>query len=193
MAKSKRTVKKHIYVLQVQRRCWEGEGRPTKARQPTGRDRTVLAARQHRRPRSAGARQRVHERRCCRNQWRPQHQPPSGSARKRQRWQAEAYHCAVRSTGYADGFLRSKKKLKGHAAYNGVFLSEQLSPMRAKLLHAVKNDADTARTWTIDGKIFCTKGADPDGKRYVLTSPDDLFKQFGWGEDKLKKSGLFVD
>ena len=96
------------------------------------------------------------------------------------------------------GILRSKKKPKGHAAYNGVFLSEQLSPMRAKLLHEVKNDADkndadTARTWTIDGKIFCTKRADPDGKRYVLTSPDDLFKQFGWGEDKLKKSGLFVD
>ena len=68
------------------------------------------------------------------------------------------------------GILRSKKKIKGHAAYNGVFVSEQLSPMRAKLLHAVKNDADTARTWTIDGKIFCTKRADPDGKRYVLTS-----------------------
>ena len=42
-----------------------------------------------------------------------------------------------------------------------------------------------ARTWTIDGKIFCTKRADPDGKRYVLTSPDDMFKQFGWGQDKL--------
>ena len=91
------------------------------------------------------------------------------------------------------GILRSKKKLKGNPAYNGVFLSEQLSPMRAKLLHAVKNDADTAWTWTIDGKIFCTKRADPDGKRYVLTSPDDLFKQLGWGEDKLKQSGLFVD
>ena len=91
------------------------------------------------------------------------------------------------------GILRSKKKLKGHAAYNGVFVSEQLSPVRAKLLHAVKNDADTARTWTIDGKIFCTKRADPDGKRYVLTSPDDLFKQLGWGQDKLKKSGLFFD
>ena len=89
--------------------------------------------------------------------------------------------------------LRSKKKLKGHAAYNGMFLSKQLSPVRTKLLYAVKNDADTAWTWTIDGKIFCTKRADPDGKRYVLTSPDDLFKQLGWGEDKLKKSGLFVD
>ena len=50
-----------------------------------------------------------------------------------------------------------------------------------------------ASTWTIDGKIFCTKRADPDGKRNVLTCPDDLFKQLGWGEDKLKKSGLFVD
>ena len=28
--------------------------------------------------------------------------------------------------------LRSKKKLKGHAAYNGVFVSERLSPMRAE-------------------------------------------------------------
>ena len=91
------------------------------------------------------------------------------------------------------GFLRNKKKLKGHTVYNGVFLGEQLSPMRAKLLHAVKNDEDTARTWTIDAKIFCTKRADPDGKRYVLTSPYDLFKQLGLGEDKLKKSGLFLD
>ena len=78
------------------------------------------------------------------------------------------------------GFLRNNKKLKGHTVYNGVFLGEQLSSMRAKLLHAVKNDEDTARTWTIDAKIFCTKCADPDGKRYVLNSPDDLFKHRGW-------------
>ena len=65
--------------------------------------------------------------------------------------------------------------------YNGVFLGEQLLPMRAKLLHAVKNDEDNARTWTIDTKIFCTKHADPDSKRYVLTSPDDMIIHLGWG------------
>ena len=35
-----------------------------------------------------------------------------------------------------------------------MLLGEQLSPMRAKLLHAVKNDEDTARTWTMDVKIL---------------------------------------
>ena len=75
--------------------------------------------------------------------------------------------------------LRSKKKLKGHAAYNGVFVSEQLSPMRAKLLHAVKNDADTARTWTIDGKIFCTKRATRTAS--VTFSPPPTTCSTSWG------------
>ena len=87
--------------------------------------------------------------------------------------------------------LRNKKKLKD--TNRGVFVDEHLSPLRAKLLNLVKRDEDTARVWTIDGKIFCTRKGDPEGKKYVLTTPDDLFKQLGWGEQKLKDSGLLQD
>ena len=88
--------------------------------------------------------------------------------------------------------LRRKGRLRGHATLGRVYLGEQLSPFRAKLLHAVNNDTDIARSWTIDGRVYCTRQVDQDGRRCVLSSPEDLFKQLGWGEEKLKKSGLFI-
>ena len=88
--------------------------------------------------------------------------------------------------------LRKKKQLKDDDNYKDVILTEHLAPARAKLLHAVKNDEGTERVWTLDCKIHCTLKSDPQ-KKYVLTSPEDLFKQLGWEEEKLKRSGLFVD
>lgn len=89
--------------------------------------------------------------------------------------------------------LKSKRKLQG-TDFRHVMLGEHLSPGRAKLLKAVKDDDGTAKTWTIDGRIYCTLNKDgTDGRKYVLSTPDDLFRKLGWGEEKLKNSGLFVD
>ena len=72
---------------------------------------------------------------------------------------------------------------------------EHLAPGRARLLKVVKNDPNTDRVWTMDSKIYCTLKDDrpEQNKKYVLTCPEDLFRQLGWGEEKLEKSGLFLN
>ena len=89
--------------------------------------------------------------------------------------------------------LRNKKKLKDakDEVMKNVMVGEHLSPGRAKLLQVVKKGETIDKVWTIDGNIHCTTR--DDGKKHVIGSPHDLFKRLGWGEDKLKKSGLFVD
>ena len=87
--------------------------------------------------------------------------------------------------------LRKKKELKD-TEFKDVMLSEHLAPSRAKLLQVIKRDDDTEKVWTMDCKIYCTLKKEPQ-KKYVLTSPEDLFRQLGWGEEKLQRSGLFVN
>ncbi|KAJ8246345.1 hypothetical protein GJAV_G00266670 [Gymnothorax javanicus] len=53
--------------------------------------------------------------------------------------------------------MQAKKNLRGSSEYKGVFIDEQLTPLRAKLFSLVKNDADTERVWTVDGKICCIR------------------------------------
>ena len=72
-----------------------------------------------------------------------------------------------------------------------VMIGEHLSPGRAKLLKVIKDDETIDKVWTIDGNIHCTTRK--DGTKHVVGSPHDLFKRLGWSEDKLKKSGLFID
>ena len=88
--------------------------------------------------------------------------------------------------------LRNKRKLKDTSSKD-VMVGEHLSPGRAKLLQIVKQDENTEKVWTIDGRINCTLKNDPQRKKFVISSPEDLFRQLGWKEDKLKQSGLFVD
>ena len=68
---------------------------------------------------------------------------------------------------------------------------EHLAPGRAKLLQAVKQDDQVEKTWTIDGKVHCVLKGDP--RKHIIHGPDDLFRQLGWSEDKMKQSGLFTD
>ncbi|XP_072170535.1 uncharacterized protein [Diadema setosum] len=88
--------------------------------------------------------------------------------------------------------LRSKRKLKDSEQHKDIMIMEHLSPGRAKLLQAVKQDENTEKVWTIDGKVHCTLKSDPH-KKHIIHGPDDLFKRLGWSEDKLKQSGLFLD
>ena len=57
--------------------------------------------------------------------------------------------------------------------YKNVFISEDLTQLRAKLLHYVKREERVASAYTRDGKIICQLR---DNSRIMLESPDDLFK-----------------
>ena len=69
--------------------------------------------------------------------------------------------------------LINKNKLKDNVDYKNVFIAEDLTQLRAKLLHYVKREERVASAYTRDGKIICQLR---DNSRIVLESPDDLFK-----------------
>ena len=72
-----------------------------------------------------------------------------------------------------------------------VFITDDLTPLRNKMLQALKNDEGIARAYSLDGSIFAIeKGVNgEDGRRVKLNSPDDLYK-IGWDEAKVNSHGL---
>ena len=87
--------------------------------------------------------------------------------------------------------LHVKSALKANEAFNETFISKNLTPLRAKLLHCVKQECDNkfVQCQTINGKIRFKKSAvkkglslDENDKNpgtgnwMTVTSPDDLFK-----------------
>ena len=75
--------------------------------------------------------------------------------------------------------MRKKKVLRQNT--DKVFINDDLTPLRAKLLKLVKDLPITDKVWTIDGKIMCTKKTAPghsqpgNVKPVIIESPDDLF------------------
>lgn len=75
-----------------------------------------------------------------------------------------------------------KKQLKEKEGYKRVFILDDITPLRARLLAYIKNLECVERAWTVDGRIFCAKksppGLAPDDrpKPVIIKTPDDLFK-----------------
>ena len=90
----------------------------------------------------------------------------------------------------ADELMRSKKKLKSCDAYTKVFVDEDLTPLRSKMLRELKKDSSVMSAWTIDGRIFCKQIVSGKEEIRVIDSPDDLWK-VGWGEKKVVDLGFY--
>lgn len=88
--------------------------------------------------------------------------------------------------------MKNKKKLKGTGDH-GVYIQDDLTAFRSKLLRTVKNDAKVKSCWSVDGRIVCiiVEGG-KDVKKYI-DSPEDLLPKLGWTEAMLKESGLYFD
>lgn len=67
--------------------------------------------------------------------------------------------------------FRVKKYLKKSEALKGVYITDDLTPLRMKLFAAVKAHSGTSDVYTRDGSTHCTY----KGKHHVISSPDDLF------------------
>ena len=86
--------------------------------------------------------------------------------------------------------MKKKKNLKGMPAYSDVFIADDLTPLRSKMLCELKKDDQVKRAWSIDGRISCIVLENGNDVRKYVDSPDDLFK-VGWSEEKMKESGFF--
>ena len=84
-------------------------------------------------------------------------------------------------------FMKKKRRLR--ETKRDVFIAEDLTSLRAKMLRKVKEDRDSIeKVWTIDGRIFCLLNG---GTKVIIDTPDDLLK-IGWSEERLRSSGLFL-
>ena len=70
-------------------------------------------------------------------------------------------------------FLVNKNKLKNKENYRGVYINEDLTPLRSKLLQYVKKQDVVESAYTREGKVICRTR---DGSRVTVETPDDLFK-----------------
>ena len=87
------------------------------------------------------------------------------------------------------------RKKANHRNVDGprVFITDDLTKMRGRLLWELKQDGDIERAYSIDGKITCVKKmAGGEEKRFRVNSPDDLFT-IGWSEEKVKELGLYIN
>ncbi|KAL8619165.1 hypothetical protein ACOMHN_049947 [Nucella lapillus] len=80
--------------------------------------------------------------------------------------------------------MEKNKMLKEKPGYKGIFLNDDLTPLRARLLGFVKQLEKVERAWTTDGRIYVKKKfppglhlADHQQRPVVIETPDDLFKQ----------------
>ena len=79
--------------------------------------------------------------------------------------------------------FRFKKYLESSPRYKGVFITDDLTPLRMKLFVIVKKDGATSNVFTRDGITHCTF----KGKHVLVSSPDDLFQldidvDFAWSQ-----------
>lgn len=80
--------------------------------------------------------------------------------------------------------LQKKKTLKDKKEHEGIFMFDDLTTLRARMLHYIKKKVpEVEHAWSIDGRIHCTKRRPPglsdrDSPRKVIVidNPDDLFK-----------------
>ena len=87
--------------------------------------------------------------------------------------------------------LSSKRNLKGLDAYKSVFVNDDLTTMRSKLLYELKRDGSVTRVWTMNGKIMCIQEENGKEVKKTIDSPDDLFK-VGWSEEKVAGLGFYT-
>jgi hypothetical protein len=79
--------------------------------------------------------------------------------------------------------MKAKRNLKGKEEYKHVFVNDDITNLRARLLAYVKKVEGVERAWTVDGRIHCINKPCPPGlapadrpKPVVIESPDDLHK-----------------
>lgn len=76
--------------------------------------------------------------------------------------------------------MKNKKKLG-----RGLYMDEDLTRTRNRMLYEIRKHPQTTKTWTIDGKIFAVISDEGEESRKVFETPDDLYK-LGWNETKVQ-------
>ena len=85
--------------------------------------------------------------------------------------------------------MKNKRKLRD-ANRKGVYINDDMTPLRAKMARILRHDPSTQSVWSIDGRIFCTILENGSEVKKIVDSPDDLFK-LGWSEEKVNNLNIY--
>ena len=84
--------------------------------------------------------------------------------------------------------MRAKKELRGLSGCRNVYINDDLTSLRSRLVYELNRDDTIKSVWTIEGRIMCIQEEGGKEMKKVIDSPDDLFK-VGWSEDKVAGLG----
>ena len=85
--------------------------------------------------------------------------------------------------------MRNKKRLRDCQNYENVYINDDLTTLRNKLVMEMKKDDNIKQVWTIEGRIFCIQIDQGREVKRVVDSPEDLFK-VGWSEQRVAEMGV---
>ena len=86
--------------------------------------------------------------------------------------------------------MRNKKRLRDSQNYENVYINDDLTTLRNKLVMEMKKDDNIKQVWTIEGRIFCIQMDQGREVKRVVDSPEDLFK-VGWSEERVAEMGVY--
>ena len=85
--------------------------------------------------------------------------------------------------------MKNKRKLHD-ANRKGIYINDDLTPLRTRMARILRHDPSTQSGWSIDGRIFGTMLENGREVKKIVESPDDLFK-LGWSEEKVKNLNIY--
>ena len=84
---------------------------------------------------------------------------------------------------FTSQIMYRKKNLREVEAYRNVYVQEDLTKARSKLVFELKRASDVKRVWTVNGRIVCLIDINGHEAKKVVETPDDLF-HIGWSEER---------
>ena len=80
--------------------------------------------------------------------------------------------------------MKAKKRLRELNDRKDIFIVEDLTQLRVKLVRELRKEPRVEKVWTIDGKVFCLVKDGAKRVKQMIDSPDDLHK-IGWSEERM--------
>ena len=88
----------------------------------------------------------------------------------------------------------NKKAIKNHPTTKqkcpDLFITEDLTPLRQQMSYELRQDADIAHVWSIDGKIKCLKKNFTRTDRPITIDTPHDFKKLGWQPEQINSKFL---
>lgn len=85
--------------------------------------------------------------------------------------------------------MRAKQNLKNKPEYRQIYVNEDLTRLRSRMLNMVRRNERVKSCYTRDGKIVCTYKDGARERRLIIETPDQLF-QLGYDDVDLRELGL---